>query len=183
MDGRVKIVNRHSFLLGRVYEISDRLGRYRNVLAQLPCSSQRLTYELLFADEAEQLLHVMRELGDLLETGSGGTAQPASLTGTNASVAVSNGQPVPPPPVPGRAFTAAELAQYDGSGGQPAYVAINGLVYDVSVQATWGGGSHFGLIAGRDLTEQFAGCHGQTTTLSRLPVVGTLAPATGGQTA
>ena len=36
-------------------------------------------------------------------------------------------------------FTVDELAQYDGSAGKPAYVAVSGIVYDVSVQSTWGG--------------------------------------------
>ena len=31
-----------------------------------------------------------------------------------------------------RTFTAEELAKYNGQNGQPAYVAIDGTVYDVS---------------------------------------------------
>lgn len=74
-----------------------------------------------------------------------------------------------------REFTLEELAQYDGSGGRPAYVAVNGIVYDVSLEATWGGGTHFSLYAGRDLTEQFNGCHGgQLEVLRNLPQVGVL---------
>ncbi len=71
-------------------------------------------------------------------------------------------------------FTIDELAQYDGSGGKPAYVAVDGIVYDVSMNPAWGGGSHFGLIAGKDLTEQFKGCHQMSAILERLPKVGTL---------
>lgn len=71
-------------------------------------------------------------------------------------------------------FTIEELAQYDGSGGKPAYVAVNGIVYDVSFNPAWGGGSHFGLIAGKDLTEQFESCHQMSAILERLPKVGTL---------
>lgn len=76
--------------------------------------------------------------------------------------------------VPEKQFTLAELAQYDGSGGKPAYVAVNGIVYDVSNEATWGGGTHFGLYAGKDLTAQFGGCHGMPVILAGLPKVGTL---------
>ncbi len=69
-------------------------------------------------------------------------------------------------------FTTEELAKYDGSGGNPAYVAINGIVYDVSKEGKWGGGTHFGLYAGKDLTAEFQGCHSKTSILRKLPKVG-----------
>ena len=31
-----------------------------------------------------------------------------------------------------KTFTLAQLAQYDGQNGQPAYVAVDGVVYDVT---------------------------------------------------
>jgi predicted heme/steroid binding protein len=71
-------------------------------------------------------------------------------------------------------FTIDELAQYDGSAGKPAYVSVNGIVYDVSVQGAWGGGTHFGLYAGKDLSAQFQACHDSDTILAMLPKVGVL---------
>lgn len=71
-------------------------------------------------------------------------------------------------------FTLEELAYYDGSEGRPAYVAVNGLVYDVSLNATWGGGTHFGLYAGKELTQEFNGCHQNKSILNKLPIVGVL---------
>lgn len=74
-----------------------------------------------------------------------------------------------------RVFTQEELAEYDGSGGKPAYVAVNGIVYDVSLEATWGGSTHFNQYAGKDLTLQFNGCHGgKLEILRNLPQVGVL---------
>ena len=74
-----------------------------------------------------------------------------------------------------RLFSIEELAQYDGSSGKPAYVAVNGIVYEVSIDATWGGGTHFGLYAGKSLTAQFIRCHGdKPEVLRNLPQVGTL---------
>lgn len=74
-----------------------------------------------------------------------------------------------------RAFTVEELAQYDGSNGKLAYVAVNGIVYDVSLEAAWGGGTHFSLYAGKDLTDQFNRCHGgELEVLRNLPKVGIL---------
>jgi predicted heme/steroid binding protein len=50
-------------------------------------------------------------------------------------------------------FTADELSEYDGKGGQPAYVAYKGVVYDVTESAMWDEGDHEGLhAAGHDLT-------------------------------
>jgi predicted heme/steroid binding protein len=74
-----------------------------------------------------------------------------------------------------REFTVEELAAFDGANGRPAYAAVNGIVYDVSREATWGGGTHFGLYAGKDLTAQFMGCHqGMLQILSKLPQIGSL---------
>lgn len=73
-----------------------------------------------------------------------------------------------------REFTLEELSKYDGTMGKSAYVAVNGTVYDVSNEPVWGGASHFGLIAGKDLTSQFNGCHGNIAILSKLPEVGIL---------
>ena len=71
-------------------------------------------------------------------------------------------------------FTLEELAQYNGTMGNPAYVAVNGIVYDVSNNSKWSGGTHFGLTAGKDLTAQFESCHGASNRLSKLPKVGIL---------
>lgn len=74
-----------------------------------------------------------------------------------------------------RIFTVEMLAQYDGANGKPAYVAVNGIVYDLSLEPTWGGGTHFGLYAGKDLSDQFNGCHGgMQDVLRNLPQVGVM---------
>lgn len=73
-------------------------------------------------------------------------------------------------------FTIAELAKYDGKNGNPAYVAVDGIVYDVSLSPAWGGGTHFGLYSGKDLTTQFKSCHNMMGILSKLPKVGVLKP-------
>jgi len=71
-------------------------------------------------------------------------------------------------------FTLNELAQYDGTMGKPAYVAVNKIVYDVSSNSKWSGAMHHGLTAGKDLSLEFKSCHGAANNLAKLPKVGVL---------
>lgn len=72
-------------------------------------------------------------------------------------------------------MTLEELAQFDGKDGRPAYVAINGVIYDVTGYDSWAGGQHFDMVAGTDVTEEFRRCHNHTI-LERLKIVGRLVP-------
>jgi predicted heme/steroid binding protein len=78
--------------------------------------------------------------------------------------------------IPDVKFTAATLAEYDGQDGRPAYIAIDGLVYDVSNHKSWTNGEHHGFEAGKDLSAEFKENHKEGT-LRKLPVVGTYADA------
>lgn len=72
-------------------------------------------------------------------------------------------------------LTLDELLKYDGSNNNPAYVAVDGIIYDVSNSKTWLEGVHYGLVAGRDLTEEINGCHeNKAQILSKLVPVGKL---------
>lgn len=75
-----------------------------------------------------------------------------------------------------RQFTLEELAQYDGKEGRSAYVAVNGIVYDVTPKPSWANGEHFGgVVAGKDMTIQYESCHAAFAILKRLEQVGVLA--------
>ncbi|MCQ6277329.1 cytochrome b5 [Bacillus sp. V3B] len=86
--------------------------------------------------------------------------------------------PSPTPPISQpnqRTFTIGELATFDGKNGRPAFVAVSGVVYDVTNNRAWAAATHFGLTAGKDYTQEFASCHaGQQSILATLPVVGRL---------
>lgn len=73
-----------------------------------------------------------------------------------------------------REFTIDELSKYDGKNGNPAYIAVNGIVYDVTNNASWAAATHFGLTAGKDLTSEFNSCHAGQDILDKLKVVGKL---------
>ena len=59
----------------------------------------------------------------------------------------------------GKEFTLEELEGFDGKNGNSAYVAVDGTIYDVTESSFWRSGNHFGVQAGKDLTEQFYSCH------------------------
>ncbi len=42
---------------------------------------------------------------------------------------------------------------YNGLDGQDAYIAVNGLIYDVTNHEDWENGCHAGVCAGADVTE------------------------------
>lgn len=67
-------------------------------------------------------------------------------------------------------FNAQTLAKYDGLNGQPAYVAVDGVVYDMS--QTFRNGKHHGFSAGQDLSQAFHREH-PADYLNGLTVVGT----------
>lgn len=92
-----------------------------------------------------------------------------SLLNTSGKISQPGQQPQP-------TFTTAELARYNGKNGNPAYVAVNRIVYDVTDEAGWAAATHFGLTAGRDFTSEFISCHRGSQILNKLKVVGRLIP-------
>ncbi len=95
------------------------------------------------------------------------TSTPGSMaTITPGTSATSGNLPV---------FTVDELAQYNGKDGNRAYVAVEGVVYDVTDVPQWAGGEHNGYSAGQDLTDAIENVspHG-VGVLDGVPVVGTL---------
>lgn len=70
-----------------------------------------------------------------------------------------------------KTFTLDELSKYDGENGMPAYVAVDGKVYDLS--NVFRQGSHYSHYAGKELTTAFYSYHVRNS-LSKYPVVGQL---------
>lgn len=70
-------------------------------------------------------------------------------------------------------FTEETLAQYNGQDGNPAYVAVDGVVYDMTNIGAWEGGEHNGVSAGTDATEAFSGeSPHEAELLETLPIAG-----------
>ncbi len=73
-------------------------------------------------------------------------------------------------------LTLEELAQYDGLEGRKAYIAVDGIIYDVTDISQWKDGLHQGRFqAGQDYSEEIRSesPHG-TKMLDRAPKVGVL---------
>lgn len=68
-----------------------------------------------------------------------------------------------------KTFTLEELAKYNGQNGMPAYVAVDGVVYDVTT--VFKSGRHYSHVAGQDLSKEFYSQHVKTA-IAKYPVVG-----------
>ena len=70
-------------------------------------------------------------------------------------------------------ITGANLSRFDGSGDKPAYVVVEGAIYDVSESPKWEGGRHFGKhAAGADLTSALGGAPHGSEVLEKVRRVG-----------
>lgn len=68
-------------------------------------------------------------------------------------------------------FTLEELKKYNGRNGQPAYVAVDGIVYDLT--EVFKNGTHYRHLAGEELGKEFFSIHRQSQ-IDKYPVVGKL---------
>jgi len=96
----------------------------------------------------------------------------------NSTISPSNSSQTTPPSnttsnssTQSNTFTLGQLAKYNGKNGQPAYIAVDGIVYDVSNYFV--NGNHYGYEAGQDLSSAFHAQH-SISYLSNLPIVGKL---------
>ncbi|MFB0971998.1 MAG: cytochrome b5 domain-containing protein [Neofamilia sp.] len=72
-------------------------------------------------------------------------------------------------------LSSVELAEYNGKDGKPAYIAIDGIIYDVTDSNLWNEGEHNGFEAGKDLTtELMEKSPHKDSVIERLSPVGTL---------
>ncbi len=70
-----------------------------------------------------------------------------------------------------KVFSLEELSKYDGKNGNPAYVAVDGVIYDMT--NVFNDGTHFGHYAGEELTEGFYKKHVKSQ-ITKYPVMGIL---------
>lgn len=73
-----------------------------------------------------------------------------------------------------KTFTVAQLAEFNGKNGKPAYVGYKGAVYDVSESSQWLDGDHLGHEAGVDLTDQMEIAPHSDEVMERMKKIGSL---------
>ena len=106
------------------------------------------------------------------------STEPTTQT-TSASTTQSTGDGTTVTSSGEKVFTVDELAQFDGTNGSAAYVAVDGVVYDVTGSRMWPDGTHgrcdLGASAGRDLSELINQAPANMRSLlAKMPVVGKL---------
>jgi len=117
--------------------------------------------------------------GSAVGTTTTDTAATATTTSNPSATGSTSAPGTTPTSAAGQEFTAGQLAEFDGADGRPAYVAVDGVVYDVSASARWSEGIHFscnlGASAGRDLSDVISQAPANMRSLlSKMPMVGTL---------
>lgn len=72
-------------------------------------------------------------------------------------------------------LTLEELKKYNGQNGNPAYVAVDGIIYDVTNAQGWRNGQHKdGVTGGKDLSKEIGSAPHGKDVLVGLPVIGKL---------
>lgn len=71
-------------------------------------------------------------------------------------------------------LTLAELAMYNGVDSEFMYIAVDGVIYDITNVKEWTTGEHNNNVAGTDLTEAIPNSPHKLEVLEDLKVVGTL---------
>jgi len=65
-----------------------------------------------------------------------------------------------------------ELAKYNGKDGNPAYVAVDGIIYDVTDHPNWNEGMHGKVSAGQDISQMLKDAPHGYSKLEGLKAVG-----------
>ncbi len=71
-------------------------------------------------------------------------------------------------------YTKSQLALRNGQDKPQIWVALNGIIYDVTESRLWRNGKHYEHLAGQDLTDELADAPHTETVFEKFVVVGRL---------
>lgn len=110
-------------------------------------------------------------IGAITMTGSGASVKSAPAA-KHMAAEIFTTATAPKAAIPAqKEFTTAELAKFNGKNGAASYIAVDGVVYDVS--AFFKGGTHNGVLAGKDQTSAFYSEHSKSK-LALAKIVGVM---------
>jgi len=69
-------------------------------------------------------------------------------------------------------LTIDQLAIYNGENGNPSYIAVSGVIYEITNVSAWSSGSHNGGVAGTDITDLIDDAPHSESVLEDLEIVG-----------
>lgn len=156
---------------GLVYDVTDAWtnGQHQGLQA-----GQDLSTEFSKSPHSSSLLSTLQVIGTYEDTSLvSNTSSEATSTGTTSSDTTSSDVKQTMDGL--QVMSLEELRSFNGKNNQQAYIAVNGIIYDVTNE--WRNGEHQGLSAGRDLTNAFASSPHSASLLNRLPIVGQLSEA------
>ena len=167
---------------GIVYDMTS-IGAWTNGQHQGYSAGQDLTAAFQNSPHSEQLLSQLPIVGTYVASIAKVESAPSVAVDTNTSASTTTETTVTVPTESialspsnqtnsNDVWTYSLLAKYNGIGGQPAYIAVNGTIYNVTSIGTWTGGVHHGIKAGQDVTAFFEASPHSTSLLKTLPVVG-----------
>lgn len=73
-------------------------------------------------------------------------------------------------------FTKSQLALHNGQDKPAIWVALNGVIYDVTLSRMWRNGKHYEHWAGQDLTAELKGAPHTEKVFEKFVAVGKLIP-------
>ncbi|BES63968.1 hypothetical protein SANA_04070 [Gottschalkiaceae bacterium SANA] len=126
------------------------------VLLLVGCSSERGAVDPVMMDEPDIALQIDEEEVPLAD---------GMVDEEGADQVVGNGMML---------LSLDELAAYNGMDGMLAYVAVDGMIYDVTEHPQWATGEHGGNMAGTDITEMLKASPHGLSKLEEVPKVGSL---------
>mgnify|MGYP000880265447 FL=1 len=119
-------------------------------------------------ETVEEVLEEVKETAEEVKEEVEGAVDEAKETAEEIKDAVEDA--LKPDPI---YLSLEELKEFNGKDGKPAYVAVDGVIYDMTKSVPWKDGMHNGFEAGNDLTKNIKedSPHG-VINLERVPTIG-----------
>lgn len=138
-------------------------------------AAEQAPTEVTLEDAANSATNKSEEGEDAVSSATGGKESPGGKGPKGERGTRPEEEAAATQTIPDKTFTLEELSQFDGKDGAAAYIAIDGVVYNVTDADGWTEGEHEGYSAGGDLTAAFESSPHKDSILNGLEIMGKLA--------